>query len=649
VRNVVDEIEFVPKTDGSVAVTGIKFGNVVFDGQVLGDTFVAGPAKVIGQTLEEVFGSKIGKQIEEQSQVPGAGVGKIAGEDLTIGGEGMKSFYDQRLPSYVKEYGKKEFKAPTSYTEIKGPVTGKAWTPQQFRDEMNRIDNEDSMELMEMVQDMSFTRAEAALASRGITPNLDRQGLANDYEDALWDEIENQRDDLYDEALRTLAQRNMEAKAGKENTVRAFSIDVTPEMKEKITTQGQRLHGFVAPQILPPLAAGAAGAEYVRQSVQQPPAVPQEPPQEQPQEQPDEPQGFQEGGRVGKLKQGLSLIGSKITSGQPIKVEAFHGSPTTGIEKFKKSPPAASKGLADSKTGAFWATANQEQAKEYALGKTIENQFPSKEKGSEQGEVYNILASLKNPLVLWDDHYLPWDKNHAANINSPYTRKFALEYAKKNGHDGVVFANKSGKKREVSSFELAVLPDKQGEYPGVIKKDNQEPPDEPQGFQEGGRVGKLKEASEKVLRVLHGGPSRIRLDREKNLDVTTDQGYAIKRAQDKMSQMGQMGPPMVNKFDVPAAKMLRFEETYSPEDVKLMRRFFGKLPEGKAMTGEEIYDATGGKDFVMEGVAKAGGFSGYERPAGGSGGVGNWYRVTDQEALTRKARGGLAQLQKRYR
>jgi hypothetical protein len=172
----------------------------------------------------------------------------------------------------------------------------------------------------------------------------------------------------------------------------------------------------------------------------------------------------------------------------------------------------------------------------------------------------------------------------------------------------------------------------------------QEQPDEPQGFQEGGRVGKLKEASEKVLRVLHGGPSRIRLDREKNLDVTTDQGYAIKRAQDKMSQMGQMGPPMVNKFDVPAAKMLRFEETYSPEDVKLMRRFFGKLPEGKAMTGEEIYDATGGKDFVLEGIAKAGGFSGYERPAGGSGGVGNWYRVTDQEALTRKARGGLAQM-----
>jgi hypothetical protein len=134
------------------------------------------------------------------------------------------------------------------------------------------------------------------------------------------------------------------------------------------------------------------------------------------------------------------------------------------------------------------------------------------------------------------------------------------------------------------------------------------------------------------------------LDREKNLDVTTDQGYAVKRAQDKMTHIGQMGPPMVNKFDIPAAKMLRFEETYSPEDVRLMRRFFNKLPEGKAMTGEEIYDAAQGRDFVLEGIARAGGFSGYERPPGGSGGVGNWYRVTDQEALTRKARGGLAQM-----
>lgn len=458
VRKAVDQIQFAPTADGQVVVTGIKGGSEVFNGTVLGNTFVSGPQKAIGKTLEEVFGGKIGKQIEEQSQVPGAGVSKIEGEDLTIGGEGMKSFYDQRLPSYVKEYGKKEFKAPTSYFEIKGPVTGKAWTPQEFRDEMRLIDESDPMELMEMSQDIAHTRAEEALARRGITP----EGISNDdWDKALWDEMDNHTDTAHDQALRELAQRNMEAKAGKENTVRAFSIDVTPEMKEKITTQGQRLHGFVAPQILPPLAAGAAGAEYVRQSVQQPPAEQQEPPQEQ----------------------------------------------------------------------------------------------------------------------------------------------------------------------------------------------VQEPPEEPQGFQKGGKVGTMKDAAETLLRVFHGSPSRIRLDSEKNLDVTTDPSYAVKRGRDKMGENIQ-GPPMVNKFDVPSSKMLRFEETYTPEDVALMRRFFGKLPEGKAMTGEEIYEAAEGKSHLMPGIAKAGGFAGYERPAQpvtGSRNEGSWYLVTDQEALTRKARGGLAHVQKRYR
>ena len=448
-RNVIDEIQFAPTAEGQVVVTGIKGGNEIFNGTVLGDTFVTGPQKAVGKTLDEVFGSKIGKQIEEQSQVPGAGVGKISGEDLTIGGEGMKSFYDQRLPSYVKEYSKKEFKAPTGYMEIKSPVRGKAWTPQEFRDEMMELDD-GSMELMELSHDIAHTRAEEELASRGLTP----QTLSHDdWDEALWDAMENHVDAAHDQALRTLAQRSLEAKASNANTLRAFSVDVTPEMKEKITTQGQRLHGFVTPQVLPPVAAGAAGAEYVRQSAQRPPAEPQESPQEQ----------------------------------------------------------------------------------------------------------------------------------------------------------------------------------------------AQEPPEEPQGFQEGGRVGKTREAAESLLRVLHGSPTRVLLDKSKNLDVTTDPSYAMKRARDKMDMVGQAGPPMLNRFDVPATKMLRFEETYSPTDVALMRRFFNRLPEGRAMTGEEIYDLAGGKDYVMEGIAKAGGMAGYERPAGGSGGVGNWYRVTDQEALTRKARGGLIQ------
>ena len=566
IRQAVDSINYNPTEDGSLIITGKKGDRTVFDGKLVGDTFVSGPAE--GKTLSEVFGSGIAKQIEDKApelhdllknpvkrttdmpenkdatdllweygdrmsndqkrwlrdfqerwelDVDGTPAGegianemvdeytnwlkknklrdlspeearlkeleaipegertpeqwqefhvvrdkagnpesgtypplatfaKITGPDLTIGGEGMKSFYDQRLPSYVKNYAGKEFKAPTGYMEVENPATKKV-TERDIQRMMDDIANGDDDELMERAMEHSHNMADRALREQGLQPN------STEWEDAWWNVMDEFQDRAVEQAARELAVERLQTPKGEK--IKAFSVDVTPQMKEKINKEGQKLYGAVAPPLLPPMAGGAAALE-------------------------------------------------------------------TGKRMMEKEP-------------------------------VVEEEQPK------------------------------------------------------------------------------------------------EPPTAPQGFQSGGRVGNMKDAAETMLRVLHGGPSRIRLDREKNLDVTTDQGYAIKRAQDKMTQVGQEGPPMINKFDVPAAKMLRFEETYSPEDVKLMRRFFNKLPEGKAMTGEEIYDTAQGKDFVMEGLAKAGGFAGYERPAGGSGGVGNWYRVTDQEALTRKARGGLAQLQKRYR
>jgi hypothetical protein len=164
------------------------------------------------------------------------------------------------------------------------------------------------------------------------------------------------------------------------------------------------------------------------------------------------------------------------------------------------------------------------------------------------------------------------------------------------------------------------------------------------GLQDGGRVGKTRAAAEKLLRVLHGSPTRITPESGKAIDVTTEPSYAVKRGADKM--IGKSGPPMVNQFDIPQGRMLQFEEQYSPEDVALMRRYFNKLPQGQAMRGEEIFDAAQGRDAILEGIAKAGGFAGYERPNTGAVGKGQWFRVTEPEELVRKARGGLAQFSK---
>jgi hypothetical protein len=172
-----------------------------------------------------------------------------------------------------------------------------------------------------------------------------------------------------------------------------------------------------------------------------------------------------------------------------------------------------------------------------------------------------------------------------------------------------------------------------------------EEPEGPVGFENGGRVGKTRAAAEKLLRVLHGGPSSVTPEAGRAMDVTTDPGYAVKRGADKM--LGRSGPPMVSKFDIPSGRMLQFEEQYSPEDVALMKRYFNKLPQGQAMKGEDIWDAAQGRDVIMEGIAKAGGFAGYERPNTGAVGKGQWFRVTEPEELKRgKARGGLAQATK---
>lgn len=433
-RQAVDTIQYAPDENGEMVVKAIKQDRPVFEGKLDGDTFVSGPGA--GKTLSEVFGGEIAKKMEAQP------FGQIMGEDLTIGGEGMKSFYDKRVPDYVRKYTGKEFGSKADYMDIQmTDPQAKKVTERDIQRMMDEIADADDDELMERAHEITHQMADRALMESGVRPGTP------EYEDSWWGAIEEFQDRGTDQALRDLAvERLNSVEPGK--TLRAFTIDVTPQMKEKITTEGQKL---------------------------------------------------------------------------------FAATPAIG------------------------------------LGAT---------------QVPQQLAPAEEPV--------------------------------------------------------------QEEQP-------KDPPTAPQGFQEGGRVGKLKDAAEGVLRVLHGSPTRIGLEKGKNLDVTTDPGYAVKRASDKMSMFGQEGPPMVNKFDIPAKRVLRFEETYSPEDVKLMRRFFNKLPEGKAMTGEEIYDAAQGKDFVMEGIAKAGGLSGYERPAGGSGGIGNWYRITNQEELTRKARGGLAQIKKRYR
>jgi len=54
-----------------------------------------------GQTLDEVVGKEMAQKILQDKS------GSLSGEGLTMGGEGMKGFYDKMIPSYLNEFGKK--------------------------------------------------------------------------------------------------------------------------------------------------------------------------------------------------------------------------------------------------------------------------------------------------------------------------------------------------------------------------------------------------------------------------------------------------------------------------------------------------------------------------------------------------------------
>ena len=102
-RNIADEIVWNPIDQESKAITMRKNGFSVFSAQVDNNGIVTQSEvpKAIGKSLDEL----IGKSMAEQAIKNPAG--EIKGKDFTVGGKGMEGFYDQMLPAFLNDYGKK--------------------------------------------------------------------------------------------------------------------------------------------------------------------------------------------------------------------------------------------------------------------------------------------------------------------------------------------------------------------------------------------------------------------------------------------------------------------------------------------------------------------------------------------------------------
>jgi uncharacterized protein YidB (DUF937 family) len=752
-RQELDSLRALRDDQGKITLSGIKNGRVVID--------------KLGIDPEDLP-DYIGKEKSEQilSGMGEDNIFELTGKDLEMTskeGQGKKKIYDEILPNYLSKYAQKEFGAEPGRIDIEFGNPNMVVEEDRIRRVMDDIADEDNDELMLRTMEVNRRMSEDALADVGIVrADLDEE----QFEDQIWNVM-----DEFSQRAREQVARDMaiERIRGKESgKISAFSVPVTPQMREKITGEGQKLFA----------AAPVVGVQTI-------PGMEEAPQQAAPEPEPEVeemPMPLENGGKVGKLiklfragslddpvKRGVFLSNSEKVAGQYAdkdkakKVLAYELSPEAKLREaenrwrlVKELDPKWDKerlydryikeGMQGDITPEMRLQAEAERRIKRILSKEGYSGVEySGGQGTDQAGEFQIFDSKQLKQApeepqdfqsggqamaaprseLEDDPFVQTVLNaarhyqggkeiesgqmgvrkgpvtvgvNAANITDPGTRDqmqaqalFAAYRDRLGGVDvnasvnkpaqgpdgfyqGNVMASvpvgpgramagvsgyKSPQKTDVSGYNFGYG---QKVGPGYASGSVFQPKDRrqdtrydvqytipfqsggPVGLQDGGRVGKTRAAAEKLLRVLHGSPTRIAPEQGKAIDVTTEPSYAVKRGTDKM--MGKSGPPMVNQFDVPAGRILQFEEQYSPEDVAMMRRYFNKLPQGQAMRGEDIFDAAQGRDAILEGIAKAGGFAGYERPNTGAVGKGQWFRITEPEELVRKARGGLAQFSK---
>ncbi len=94
---VYEEIQWKARPDGKVALYGRRPGEESF-------SFLAQPAV---KDLPDYIGEEAAKKITDQFPTTTTWQGILSGENLTVGGSGMRGFYDEILPRWANKYGKK--------------------------------------------------------------------------------------------------------------------------------------------------------------------------------------------------------------------------------------------------------------------------------------------------------------------------------------------------------------------------------------------------------------------------------------------------------------------------------------------------------------------------------------------------------------
>jgi len=165
-RQNVDRLVFGPVTPNQSNIVAYKNGKQTFTGMVEDGKFIDGPAQ--GKTVEEVLGKTMAKQIAESKA---KNMTAIEGNDLTIGGEGMKAYYDQIYPAFFEKQGKK-YNAKTGETKINsGKVQSKDELAEQVYGQGMTYRNLPS-EQKRKIDEMGFGKGAQSIRYIDISPEM---------------------------------------------------------------------------------------------------------------------------------------------------------------------------------------------------------------------------------------------------------------------------------------------------------------------------------------------------------------------------------------------------------------------------------------------------------------------------------------------
>lgn len=363
-RNGYDKVVITPGADQarrydlSTQISKIEYEPIGTSGQYEFVAFDKTGAPVIEEDeiplsrIKELVGEGLAKKIkaDEGTKVGGGGYRdwrEIAGVDLNVGGEGMIGFYDQIVPSFLNDYGKKY-----------GVTVGTHDLLVPRKNPLRRI--------QDAVDEGHITAEEVSAMN---------QPQRNAFMDQFQTRV---------------------------NPVHSF--DITPQMREEITTKGQPLY-----QVAPPVAIGAGAAM-----------------------QEEEPTEYAGGGIIKKAAKALMSRAeqeanfAKFIAESKVPMRLYHG--TIATEGGKREE--AIRQMKPSKEGAFgsgvYLTPNSEYASTYTgiparsqlerdmqTGSDYAKEHAAKlfariNRGEVKphevgGNMLPVFAQLKNPLVLGQD------------------------------------------------------------------------------------------------------------------------------------------------------------------------------------------------------------------------------------------------------